>query len=193
MYCCAPAQVQDLAVKGPAGLVSPRLFATRPRLMPTHPDTARLLTISGRAFGLLAIEMVCLLSVLPGCGSADGLNRQAVSGSVLLDGRPLESGAILFEPGNSQLATAVGSLIRRGRFAISRDQGAVPDEYLVRIYASSNEQSPPAKGHSNNQRRPMLERIPARYNVHSELRATVAAHKANDFQFQLRSDSSGEK
>jgi hypothetical protein len=156
--------------------------------MSTHDDSARLLTFSRRALGLFVVEMACLLTVLAGCGSTDELNRQAISGTVNLDGRPLESGAILFEPGTSQLETAVGSLIRRGRFAIARDQGAVSGEYLVRIYASSKEQSPPAKGHTDSQRRPMVERIPTRYNALSELRATVVAQGANDFHFQLHSD-----
>ena len=88
-----------------------------------------------------------LLAALFGCGSSDGLNRQAISGKVTLDGDPLTSGAILFEPTSKDSGTAVGATIRQGSFAVSRAEGPVPGSYRVRVYASTrNRRQPPAKG-----------------------------------------------
>jgi len=133
--------------------------------------------------------MVLFLTPLFGCGSSDGLNRQAISGTVTLDGQPIPIGAILFEPATQESGTAVGATIRQGGFAIARREGPVPGSYQVRVYSSSGIQAPPAQGQTDRTPRPMVERIPARYNTQTELRATVLGRHANPFRFDL--DSSG--
>jgi hypothetical protein len=131
--------------------------------------------------------MVILLSAISGCDSPDGLNRQAISGSVTLDGQPISIGAILFEPESPESGTAVGATIRRGGFAISRHEGPVPGSYRVRVYSSSGIQAPPTKGQTDRTPRPMVERLPARYNTQTELRATVLGQKGNSYRFDLNS------
>jgi len=123
-----------------------------------------------------------------GCSSGDALNRQAISGTVTLDGQPLEGGAILLEPMSfdSGTSTAVGATIRRGEFAISRDRGPIPGRYLVRIYASSGIQAPLREGQTDRTRRPMVERLPDVYNTRSELSAEVSAHGRNRYRFELQ-------
>ena len=133
--------------------------------------------------------MILLLIVTVGCGSSDGLDRQAISGIVTLDGQPLNDGAIHLEPATNQSGTAVGATIRRGAFAIAREQGPVPGSYRVRIYATSGVQPPPVKGQTEHTRRPMVERLPDIYNVRTELRADVTARGANRFRFELHSDA----
>lgn len=125
-----------------------------------------------------------------GCSPADGLNRQAMSGTVTVDGEPLVSGAILFEPETEQSGTAVGATIRRGTFLIARDQGAVPGDYCVRVYASSGKQTPPTRGQTERTPRPMIERLPPRYNTQSKLRAEVVARRENKYVFDLISRES---
>src|SRR5271166_5257931 len=66
--------------------------------------------------------MIFVLAGSSGCGSSDGLNRLPVSGTVTCDGKPVPSGAILFEPATPESGTAVGAIIREGAFAISRSQ-----------------------------------------------------------------------
>ena len=127
-----------------------------------------------------------LLVVLAGCESSDGRNRQAISGLITLDGEPLSDGAILFEPATTESGTAVGATIRRGRFAISREEGPVPGAYRVRIYGSAGVQVAPGKGQTDRTRRPMVERLPEVYNTRTELRANVTAHGENRFRFDLR-------
>jgi hypothetical protein len=125
-----------------------------------------------------------------GCGADDGLGRRAISGTVTVDGQPLGGGAILFEPATAGSGMQVGGIIRRGVFAIARDQGPAPGHYRVRIYASSGTQAPPAKGRSERTPRPMVERLPPVYNTRSELRAEVTARGANRFRFELSNSGS---
>jgi hypothetical protein len=131
------------------------------------------------------------LAAMFGCGPSDGLNRQAISGSVTLDGEPLTSGAILFEPANKESGTAVGATIRQGSFAVSRVEGPVPGSYRVRVYASTRKQAPPAKGQTDRTPRPMVERLPPHYNTRSELRAEVVADRVNRYRFDLDSSEPG--
>jgi hypothetical protein len=136
--------------------------------------------------------LVLLALAGDGCGSSDGLNRQAVSGTVTFDGQVLDSGAILFEPATVESGTAVGATIKSGSFAISGSQGAVPGVYRVRIYASSGIQALPAKDQSERAPRPMVERLPEKYNSSTELRATVVSNRSNDFRFELHSSRSAD-
>ncbi len=132
--------------------------------------------------------MVLLTCLAGGCDSDDGLGRRAISGMITLDGQPLSDGAILLEPATTQSGTAVGTTIRRGMFAIPRDQGPAPGSYQVRVYASSGDQAPPINGQTDRTRRPMVERIPAVYNTRTELRANVTERGTNRFRFDLHSD-----
>ena len=133
------------------------------------------------------MEILFLIWTFAGCSASDGLNRQAISGTVTCDGHPLANGAILFEPATNESGTAVGSTIRQGNFAVSRNQGPVPGLYRVRIYASSGTQAPPAKGQTDRSPRPMVERLSAAYNTSTELVAEVGARRPNRFRFDLRS------
>ncbi len=133
-----------------------------------------------------ATAIVLTLSTIAACGSSDGLNRQAISGTVMWEGQALPAGAILFEPVTNESGTTVGSTIRNGTFSITSNQGPVPGDYVVRIYASSGTQAAPTKGQSERSPRPMLERLPATYNSRSELRSQVVARKPNRFRFELR-------
>ena len=153
-----------------------------------RPGHSRHKTKSRHHFRLRPVGMILFL-VLAGCESSDGRNRQAISGLIMLDGLPLSDGAILFEPATTESGTAVGATIRRGRFAISREEGPVPGAYRVRIYASSGVQVAPGKGQTDHTRRPMAERLPEVYNTRTELRANVTAHGGNHFRFELRADA----
>jgi hypothetical protein len=127
-----------------------------------------------------------------GCGWLDPTDRQAISGSVTLDGQPLEDGAILFEtPSAGEPGRIVGTTIRRGSFTIPRDQGPNPGVYRVRIYSSSGMPAPPAAGQDDRTWRPMVERLPAIYNTDSEWRVDVSGAGSNRFRFDLDSTAGG--
>jgi hypothetical protein len=136
--------------------------------------------------------MTLFLSLTVGCGSSDGLSRRAISGTVTLDGQPITSGSILFEPATEESGTAVGARILRGTFTIAKYQGPVPGSYRVRVYASSEIQAPPAEGQTDRTPRPMVERLPARYNTRTELRARVGAGHLNHYRFDLNSSATAD-
>src|SRR5689334_16793809 len=74
--------------------------------------------------------------VAPGCsGSGDELPREAVSGTVKLDGQPLANGAIQFTP-DSGGATSGGSTITDGQYSIEQENGLVPGSYKVAVNAA---------------------------------------------------------
>jgi hypothetical protein len=122
---------------------------------------------------------------LSGCMPGETLDRQSISGSVALNGQPLDSGAILFEPISEQTGTAVGATIQDGRYVISRKDGPAPGKYKVRIYASSREQAPARPGASEKKPRPMVELIPEKYNSQTILKAEVFSDKRNSLTYDL--------
>ena len=136
--------------------------------------------------------LLLFLAAFFGCGSTDGLDRQAISGTVTLDGLPITSGAILFEPATERSGTAVGATVRKGEFTIPRHEGAVPGQYRVRVYASSEIQAPTARGQTDRTPRPMVERLPARYNTQTVLGADVVVRRVNYFRFELNSREPGD-
>jgi hypothetical protein len=136
------------------------------------------------------VWLVCLL--LAGCGSGDNLPREPVSGTVTLDGKPLERGTISFQP-ESGLPTAAAVAISGGQYAMTRAQGLVPGAYRVMI--SSTPQGggvasdpktgrPPPPGMPTP---PPKELLQAKYNEKSILTAEVKASATNRFDFELDS------
>ncbi len=98
--------------RNPAGSA---FFLIRTNGLDAMPHQSSSSALSRRRFFLLVpAGMICFLPRSVGCDSGDGLNRQAVSGTVTLDGQPLSGGNILFEPATKESGTAVGATIRAG-------------------------------------------------------------------------------
>ena len=87
----------------------------------------------------LAAAGLALFIAVGGCGagSGDNLPRQAVSGKVTVDGKPMERGVISFTP-DTQASNPVtgGGVIADGAYSIPREQGLTPGKYKVSITAS---------------------------------------------------------
>ncbi len=131
-----------------------------------------------------------MISISTGCASRDRSGRQAVAGTVTLDGQPIIEGAILLEPPTPQAGgTAVGATIRRGSFAIARDHGPTPGKYRVRLYASAGVQAAPGAGQTDRTRRPMSERLPSTYNTDSKMLVEVTDGGSNRLRFDLHSEA----
>jgi hypothetical protein len=118
-----------------------------------------------------------LLTVFAGCGQ-NGADVAPVSGRVTLDGRPLASADVAFQPDGAQRASS-GRTDADGRYQLmfKRGQpGALVGEHTVRISISRElVRNPP--------------HIPARYDTQSELRREVKADDENVFDFELASDA----
>ena len=137
-------------------------------------------------FACLPVTIATTIA-LAGCGQDDGLARQAVSGSITLDGSPLERGSIQFQPEpTAEPATAAGAIIEDGSYSIARDQGPVPGTYQVSIFASSaetiDEEAMPGELAPISK-----ELIPRRYNAETTLTAEVEDGGDNTFDFELSS------
>ena len=135
--------------------------------------------------------VICGL-VLSGCGGpGDELPRQPVSGTVTLDGKPLERGTIAFQPA-SGLPTAAAVPIIGGSYSIARDHGLVAGPYKVSISSSPATASPidPATGTPPPPGKPIpppKELLPERYNASTTLTAEVTEQGSNTFDFPLTS------
>jgi len=115
-----------------------------------------------------ALVGVTITAVACGC-SDDPLGRHAISGSVRVDGQPLASGAINFEPVEGQ-ATSGGSIVRSGRYLVPRGGGLVAGKYRVSIHAAT-----PGTGESvatdalpGDAPHPPSELIPSQWNAASD-------------------------
>ena len=87
-----------------------------------------------RYFALVSV--FCVVSLLFGCGPGNKLGREAVTGKVTLNGRPLAEGSIMFEPTSGRGAMG-GGRIENGTYRLSVQGGLPPGEYVVRISAAA--------------------------------------------------------
>jgi hypothetical protein len=141
------------------------------------------------------VSICCAALALSACGPArvDDLPRQAVSGKVTLDGRPLGRGTILFQP-TSGLPTPAMVSITGGSYSIPTAHGLVPGSYKVSI--SSSENSGPAEkfGEAPGKTPPLpKELIPPQYSTATTLTAEVKEGASNSFDFDLTSAATPKK
>ncbi len=134
-------------------------------------------------------RVLCWFGVvlLAGCGG-DGSGRVPLSGTVAVDGQPLERGEIAFVPQSGTAGPTIGTAIERGGFSVSRAEGPTPGTYRVEIRATRptgrkipDEFRPPP----DNLVDEIEQFIPRRYNVDSELTVQVDS-KPEPLTFDLR-------
>ena len=125
--------------------------------------------------------LICV--ALSGCSKSDPLNRQQVSGKVLLGGNPVAQGSIEFHPVDTT-GTMSGAVISNGAYTIPAEQGLPPGDYIVRVFSSAGTEVPQEEfpGESDVA---SPELIPEEYNVNSQERRTVAAGEDNVFDFEI--------
>lgn len=139
----------------------------------------------------LAVIVVCTLY---GCGTGNPLGRQAISGNVTLDGAPLDRGTIQFSPRRSSGGVGSGAVIDGGTYTLPAEKGLPPGEYLVRLFSAESVEAPvPAAPPTESDLPPGFrptktgkERIPARYNVQSDLFVIVTTDGPNRFDFDIQ-------
>lgn len=136
-----------------------------------------------RVFKLFVL--LCLLPPL-GCGG-NPLDRQAVSGKVVLDSKPLDHGSIQFCPERTQRGIFAGALIVNGKYEVPGSKGLPPGKYTVRISAAIPGSNAAPKGPPGmSMSKPLQERIPAQYNAESRLTVEVKSGGGNAFDFALK-------
>ncbi|MDB5346716.1 MAG: hypothetical protein JWP89_5093 [Schlesneria sp.] len=136
-----------------------------------------------------AVLMTMSICVLCGCGSPakDPLGRQAVTGKVTLDGKPIDAGSISFQPiAESGPATASGAVITSGQYKIPAESGLAPGEYRVVILSPEPEAKRSADEMMNNpSATPSKERVAAKFNKDTELKATIKSNSPNVADFAV--------
>ena len=137
-------------------------------------------TVRLLAAGPLFYLSLVLLSLLDIAGCGSGSDRRAINGSISFAGQPVDRGQIQFAPVSTELGSASGAVIIDGAYEIPVEQGLLPGEYQVRIYWPE-----PAPPELKADQAPPKERIPAKYNVTTELSIEVKRDGANKFDFHL--------
>ncbi|MGE3818396.1 MAG: hypothetical protein AB7I30_03100 [Isosphaeraceae bacterium] len=126
-------------------------------------------------------------AVLTGCGggATDDFPREAISGKVSLDGKPLDSGSISFDPdGNQPHPVSVGAPIVGGFYSISKADGPTPGTYRISIYGGGGG-GPPEGEAPGMPPKATKDPVPAKYNAQSTLKAEVKSGGTNSFDFDL--------
>ena len=118
---------------------------------------------------------------LTGCG---GDPRGIVTGNVTLDGKPLADATVMFILEDDNAVLALGITDASGKYTLEEDAevfSTPPGTYIVRISTyqpARADDDPPFPG--------AKERVPARYNIDSELKQDVAEGE-NPCDFPLES------
>ena len=128
--------------------------------------------------------MVVLLgsiSLLAGCGPSDGMIT--ISGSVTLDGEPVEDGSISLMPING--GSMGGGLIENGHYTAKSS----PGEMAVQIHAHKmvQKKNPSREEVERGLTEDSVSIIPPVYNRQSQLRINVSPEQKN-FEFDLTKD-----
>lgn len=123
-------------------------------------------------------SLLLIAIAVTGCGSSD----VGVTGTVNLNGKPLEKGEIIFEAADGKSAPTSGT-ITNGKYELQTSPGAKK----VKINASkpAGEIDPVMKT------APLISIIPEEYNTKSKLTATVTKGEKNVIDFNLKSALGG--
>lgn len=113
-------------------------------------------------------------AALTGCGRS-GPRLYDVSGTVTVNGKPLDQGTIAMDPADGK-GDACGGEISGGRFRLRASTG--PKRVTICAYCMTDMKGPDG----NPIRRQYL---PNKYNLQSQLKADVSPDQANDFEFCL--------
>ncbi len=161
---------------------------------------------------LFSWGIVCVLTcvLMLGCGGGGVSGLVKVTGTVTLDGQPVEGAAVSFSPAGNEGRASAGVTDAQGRFSLAPvggGQGALPGKYQVAISKTQVTGGAPTATTREEYERQMKERmaqgaagfqfgppqvthlIPQVYSspATSQLEAEVTASGANDFPFALKS------
>ncbi|HUG70146.1 MAG TPA: hypothetical protein VMM76_20525 [Pirellulaceae bacterium] len=83
----------------------------------------------------LLVCVLCVFGVLSslGCGDSSGPTRQALRGSITINGEVLEQGAISLRPTEGHSAPAAVTTVEQGEYRFTSDNGPLPGPYAVKI------------------------------------------------------------
>ncbi|MCH5372923.1 MAG: carboxypeptidase-like regulatory domain-containing protein [Planctomycetes bacterium] len=122
------------------------------------------------------LSMLGMAAILAGCGG--GSNLSTVTGTVTMDGAPVEAASVAFTPEEGSQSFGVTDASGHYELYFAGDtKGAVTGKHTVRITTPSPSEDDPRQ----------YVQIPARYNTETELTATVEKG-SNTIDFALKSE-----
>jgi hypothetical protein len=132
-------------------------------------------------FNDYCLAALWLVLLTAGC---DYAKPRGVSGTVTLDGKPLEEAVILFvplEPGQKK----TGAQIVAGRYQVAEEVGLWPGKYRVEVADDPPLSSGPHRpGQTSRTKR---RSFPHRYSINSPLTLELTSDGGNEFNFELES------
>ena len=125
------------------------------------------------------------LLLLVGCSNSTSSGRQALEGTVTLDGVPLTEGSIALRPLPGTSGPTAGGQISEGKFAISADKSVFVGTFRVEITAGRKTGKKVMDSLVGLEIDEVVELIPVCYNRESELTVTVTEGSNNQHEFAL--------
>ena len=125
---------------------------------------------------------VALFSVV-GCGEGDKFNRQAVSGTISYDGKPLPFGNIEFAPENGQPTNLILE-VKAGKFDAKKEFGLAPGKYTIRVQGTETAPLPPKDVPGDVP--PPKTLVPDKYNAASKETIEIKVGDANELKIDLK-------
>jgi hypothetical protein len=125
---------------------------------------------------------VALLALVLGCSSKPP--RGQVSGTVTLDGQPLENGTIQFYPAKGVVGQTAGGGIENGKYSVETSVGEMTVTINgTKVVGKQKMYDTPDSPVVDK----VIELIPQKYNALSELKVTVAQGPNENVNFDLKS------
>ena len=128
--------------------------------------------------------LFCLTSL--GCGSGNPATAK-VTGTVTVDGQPIQGAVVVFHPATGRAATGVTDAA--GKFALTTfegQDGALPGEHKVAISKPPENEPMPGTPEAENYKPEAAIDVTYSNPETSGLTATVDINGANDFTFEVK-------
>ena len=139
-----------------------------------------------RFFPVAGVVAAALAVIGCGGGESDEFPREPISGKVTLNGQPLTKGLITFSPFEKP-EPVVTAAVLDGAYSLERSEGPSPGLHRVQIFARKPSgrqvREPDNPGEKIEE---IVDAVPPRYNVESDLTAGVEEGGDNLFHFDLQ-------
>lgn len=136
--------------------------------------------------------LASLALLATGCSRSDsGVPRAAVTGVVTLDGRPLTNGMVRFVPTDGTKGPKTAVAVSVGMFSVDSEHGPVIGRHRIEIESTDDGGYPPDDETALQRLRQSgaqgvkLLRVPAQFNVNSQLIESVSVDGPNEYRFLL--------
>lgn len=133
-----------------------------------------------------------VLLCLAGCGKGNGFPpRAAVSGTVSLDGKPLERGIVRFVPMDGTPGSKWSVPVSAGSFSVQKKAGPTIGRHRIEIESRDtagfelDDEDALASLASGHKKRIKVIQVPPWYGQNSPLQKEVTAAGPNEFEFML--------